>query len=79
MLHYLLRRLALSVPILALISTIVFFIMHVLPGDPVQAMLAGSPVSGNEIARLRQELGLNDPLTVQYARFAGHALRGDLG
>ncbi len=79
MLHYLLRRLALSVPILALISTIVFFIMHVLPGDPVQAMLAGSPVSGDEIAQLRQELGLNDPLSVQYARFVGHALQGDLG
>jgi peptide/nickel transport system permease protein len=79
MLHYLERRLVLSVPILVLISVVVFFIMHVLPGDPVKIMLAGQPVSGAVVEQLRKEYGLDKPVYVQYATFVGHALRGDLG
>src|SRR5438093_1245135 len=79
MLHYLERRLVLSVPILVLISVVVFFIMHVLPGDPVKIMLAGQPVSGAVVEQLRKEYGLDKPVYVQYTTFVSHALRGDLG
>jgi peptide/nickel transport system permease protein len=79
MLHYIERRLVLSIPILVLISAVVFVIMHILPGDPVRTMLAGQPVSGEIIEQLREEYGLNDPLLVQYGHFVGDALRGDLG
>src|SRR5688572_15835668 len=79
MLHYVERRLILSVPILILISVVVFFIMHILPGDPVKTMLAGQPVSGEIVAQLRKEYGLDKPVHIQYATFVGDAVRGDLG
>ena len=79
MIRYLQRRLVLAVPILFLISAIVFFVMHILPGDPVKSMLAGQPVSTEIIESLREQYGLNDPLHVQYLRFLGNAVTGDLG
>lgn len=79
MLRFVGQRLALAVPNLLLISLLVFAIMHVLPGDPVKIMLAGTPVSGDQVERLREELGLNDPLWVQYLRFVTGAVHGDLG
>jgi peptide/nickel transport system permease protein len=77
--RYVLRRLALAIPNLILISLIVFVIMRVLPGDPVRTMLAGTPTSGDQIEQIRQSMGLNDPLYLQYAHFVGDALQGDLG
>ncbi len=79
MLRYLQRRLMLSLPILILISLIVFFVMHILPGDPVKIMLAGQPVSADVVTQLRHEYGLDKPVYVQYFVFIGNALRGDLG
>jgi peptide/nickel transport system permease protein len=79
MIRYLQRRLVLAVPILFLISAIVFFVMHILPGDPVKSMLAGQPVSTEIIEQLREQYGLNDPVHVQYLRFLGNAITGDLG
>jgi ABC-type dipeptide/oligopeptide/nickel transport system permease component len=60
----------------------VFFIMHALPGDPAQLMLAGAEggaVTPERIQELREQMGLNDPLYVQYFRFITGALQGDLG
>ena len=79
MLHYIERRLVFSIPILVLISVIVFAIMHILPGDPVKIMLSGQPVSGEVVERLREEYGLDKPLYRQYLDFAGGAITGDLG
>lgn len=56
--------------------------MHVLPGDPAELMLAGAEggaISAERMAELRTSMGLDDPLHVQYLRFAGNAMRGDLG
>ena len=70
------------VPVLFLISLIVFSIMHVIPGDPVQLMLAGAE-SGSVTPERQQELrvamGLDDPLYIQYLRFIRGAVVGDLG
>ncbi|MCY3657798.1 MAG: ABC transporter permease [Caldilineaceae bacterium] len=82
MLAYLGRRLAQLVPVLLLISLIVFLILHALPGDPAMLMLAGAEggaVSAERIAELQEAMGLNDPLPVQYGRFLLGILRGDLG
>ena len=60
----------------------VFAILHVLPGDPVQLMLAGAEAgvtTPERIAQLRKSMGLDLPLHVQYGRFVADALRGDLG
>jgi ABC-type dipeptide/oligopeptide/nickel transport system permease component len=78
MLTFLLRRVLLIVPILFGVSVVVFLMVHLVPGDPIRIMLGHSP-SGADIRQLRHELGLDAPLPVQYVRYVGHALRGDLG
>ena len=80
MASYIVSRLVTLVPVLLLISIFVFMIMHLLPGDPAMLIMAGEYASTPEqIERLREQLGLNDPIHVQYGRFLGGAIRGDLG
>lgn len=78
MLTFVLRRLVLLIPILFGVSVVIFLTVHLVPGDPVQIMLGRSP-SGTNAAQLRHELGLDAPLPVQYLRYIGNALHGDLG
>lgn len=79
MLQYIGRRLIISIPVLWGVATLVFLMMHLLPGDPAELMLAESGGSSQSIAQLRRQLSLDDPLYVQYGRFLANALRGDLG
>ncbi len=72
------RRLALLVPTVLGVLTLVFFLVHLIPGDPVELML-GETASRADLARLRADLGLDRPLGEQYARFLGGLARGDLG
>ncbi|TVQ28548.1 MAG: ABC transporter permease [Spirochaetaceae bacterium] len=76
--RHLLRRIVASIPVLLGIVTVTFLVMHMLPGDPATAML-GFHVTEARANALREELGLNDPLPVQYVRYIGNALRLDLG
>ncbi|MBM4283598.1 MAG: ABC transporter permease, partial [Deltaproteobacteria bacterium] len=65
-----------------LISTIIFVVMHMLPGDPAELMLAGAEggaITPERLAELKREMGLDDPLLVQYLRFLANAAVGDLG
>jgi len=71
--------LAVAVPTLWAVTTLVFFLMRVLPGDPAELLLAESGASAEAITRLRAQLGLDEPLPVQYGRFLLQILRGDLG
>ena len=66
--RYILTRIGLTLPMVFILATLVFFIMHVLPGDPVRSAL-GPKGTPEMINRIRQQLGLNDPLIVQYGRF----------
>jgi peptide/nickel transport system permease protein len=75
---YLLRRLALAIPILFGVSLLVFFMLHSAGGDPAVFIL-GARADPESLAELRHELGLDQPLWVQYGTFLGNALRGDLG
>jgi len=76
--RFLLRRLLLTVPVLLGVATLVFSLIHLIPGDPAQVML-GDAAAPEDVAALRQRLGLDRPLYVQYASFLGGAVRGDLG
>jgi peptide/nickel transport system permease protein len=73
-----LRRLAAMVPILVFVTFGVFSLIHMTPGDPIDAMMAES-FDGAAKERLRQELGLDQPLYVQYATWVGRVLQGDFG
>ena len=79
MLRYIQLRLLAAVPVILGVSILVFLMLHLLPGDPVQAMLGETVVDRTKIEELREQLGLNDPLYVQYARFLWRAVQGDLG
>lgn len=68
--RYILTRVGLTLPMVFILSTMVFFVLRVLPGDPVRSAL-GPKGSPEMIKQIRDQLGLNDPLIVQYGRFLG--------
>ena len=77
--RYILRRLLQTIPILWGIATAVFAMLHLVPGDPVAFMLAESGATPEAMARLRGQLGLDDPLPVQYGQFLLNAVQGNFG
>ena len=78
MVRYLLRRVVLTVPVLLGVATLVFSLIHLVPGDPAVAML-GEAATASDLADLRTRLGLDRPLLAQYGDYLGGLLRGDLG
>ena len=79
MLRLLARRLTIAVPVLFGVTILVFLILHLLPGDPAQILLFGSRPTPQQIAQLRSQLGLDQPLPVQYLLYLGRLAHGDLG
>lgn len=75
---YLLKRLISVIPVLFIVSTIVFLILHFTPGDPAIVIL-GEEAGQQEVEDLREQLGLNRPIYEQYASWIVNALQGDLG
>ena len=78
MLRYLVRRLVLTIPVLLGVATLVFALIHLIPGDPAQAML-GETAAEEDVEALRRRLGLDRPLVEQYGVFLAGLARGDLG
>jgi len=78
MARYLFRRLVLTVPVLLGVATLVFALIHLVPGDPAQSML-GESAAPDEVARLRTSLGLDRSLLTQYGAFIGGLAHADLG
>ena len=78
MLSYIFRRLVLTLPVFFGVATLVFSLIHLVPGDPAQAML-GDGASPEDIAQLRTRLGLDRPLVEQYWRYLKGLGQGDLG
>jgi peptide/nickel transport system permease protein len=76
--RFLIRRLLLTIPVLIGVATLVFSLIHLIPGDPVEAML-GDSAAPEDIAVMREKLGLNRPLLVQYGSFMKGVVTGDLG
>lgn len=78
MVAYFVRRIFLAVPVLLGVATLVFSLIHLVPGDPAQAMM-GDGASQADVDALRKSLGLDQPLLTQYGTFLRHAVSGDLG
>jgi peptide/nickel transport system permease protein len=76
--RFVLGRLLAIIPVLVLVTAGVFFLIHLTPGDPIDAMMAESADPGVK-AELTRQLGLDQPIHVQYLRWMGGVLRGDLG
>ena len=81
MLKFILKKLLFMIPMLLLISIIVFFGLQLTGIDPINFMVSPEMLSANadNVEALRESLGLNDPLIIQYFRWLGNCLRGDLG
>jgi glutathione transport system permease protein len=78
MLKYLVGRVAGILPVLLVISVFVFGFVHLLPGDPAR-LVAGPDATQRDVELVRQDLGLDQPLWVQYGRFLGNAVQGEFG
>lgn len=78
MISYIIRRFLVSIPVLWGVLTLVFLSVHLIPGDPAEVMLYGRG-NAQDVARLRHELGLDQPILVQYGHFITHAVRLDFG
>ena len=78
MLNYIVKRILILFPVLAAVSAVIFLIMHFAPGDPAVLSL-GQMATPQDIENLREKMGLNDPLHVQYLNFLLRAVRGDFG
>src|SRR6476659_47126 len=78
MLAYIARRLASTVLVMGIVAVFVFLLLHLSPGDPA-AIIAGDNATGDQIAAIRRQLGLDDALPVQFFRWVIAVLQGDLG
>jgi peptide/nickel transport system permease protein len=78
MYSYLARRLLATIPVLAIVAVLVFLLLRLTPGDPA-SILAGDAANTEQIAQIRAGLGLDRPVTVQFAIWLGNMLSGDLG
>ena len=78
MIRYIIKRLVLLVPVVIGVSALVFFIMALAPGDPAVTLL-GTDAKPEAVAALHAELGLDDPVIVQYGRYMNNLLHGNLG
>jgi oligopeptide transport system permease protein len=77
--RYVARRLLLTIPVLIGASFLIFAMVYALPGDPILALAGDRPLPPAVVAQLREDFNLNDPLAVQYVKYVGDLLQGDLG
>lgn len=75
---YIVKRLLALIPTLFVVSVVIFSIIHMTPGDPA-AMILGDKADAAAVAALRESMGLNDPISVQYLNWVGRVLHGNLG
>lgn len=75
---YIIRRFVAMIPVLLLVSVIVFSLIHLTPGDPATSML-GEEATPQAVAALRAKLGLDQPIPIQYVKWLASVVRGDLG
>ncbi|MRX50534.1 ABC transporter permease subunit [Paracoccus sp. S-4012] len=78
MIGYILRRVLAVIPVLLIVAVFVFLLLRLTPGDPA-AIIAGDQATPAQLERIREAMGLNDPIPVQFATWVGQLARGDLG
>ena len=76
---FLLRRILGAIPLLLFVSVTVFALLHAAPGGPTGAYMRRGSMNAADLAALEEKLGLNDPLPIQYGKWLGRVLQGDLG
>jgi peptide/nickel transport system permease protein len=75
---YIFKRILATIPVMGVVALFVFLMLRLSPGDPA-AVIAGDYATAEDIVRIRQQLGLNEPIFVQFVSWVGQLLRGDLG
>jgi len=75
---YLMKRCSSLIPVLLIMSFVVFMLIHLIPGDPAKVIL-GDEATAEEVAVLHQKMGLDDPIPLQYAHWMGRIITGNLG
>ncbi|SCK43202.1 peptide/nickel transport system permease protein [Variovorax sp. HW608] len=78
MLIYLMRRILAAIPVMGAVAVMIFLLLRLTPGDPA-AIIAGDNVQPQQLAMIREQLGLNEALYIQFFRWIGHLLQGDFG
>ncbi|WP_333827493.1 ABC transporter permease [Pararhodobacter sp.] len=78
MIFYILRRIVATIPVMGVVALLVFSMLFLAPGDPA-VIIAGESASAEQLARMRQNMGLDQPLPVQFARWVGRVVTGDMG
>ncbi len=78
MLVYVLKRILATIPVMIIVAVFVFLMLRLAPGDPA-AIIAGDYATTEDVERIREQLGLNEPIPVQFASWVGQLVRGDLG
>src|SRR5438067_9211793 len=78
MFAYVVRRILATIPVMVVVALFVFSLLHLSPGDPA-AIIAGDTATADDIARIREKLGLDQPLYIQFATWVWGLLHGDLG
>lgn len=78
MFQFIVRRLLQTIPVVFGVTVLVFSLMHLIPGDPAQ-IIAGESAPPAQVELMRERLGLNDPVHVQYVRYVTNLLQGDMG
>ena len=75
---YIVRRVIATIPVMAVVGIFVFLLLHLTPGDPA-AVIAGDYASPEDIKRIREKLGLDQPIYIQFGEWVWHLFQGDLG
>ena len=78
MIRYVLKRILAAIPVMGFVALFVFLLLRLTPGDPA-AIIAGDNATPEQLDRIRETLGLNDPLHVQFVSWIGRVIQGDLG
>lgn len=76
---YIVSRLLQAIPTVLVVSILVFLMLHFIPGDPAEIFIGDRETTPERLEQVRERMGLNRPLVVQYLDYMGHALQGDLG
>ncbi|NNF78738.1 MAG: ABC transporter permease [Rhizobiales bacterium] len=78
MLGYVIRRVLATIPVMVIVAAFVFLMLRLSPGDPA-SVIAGDYATAEDIVRIREALGLNEPILVQFTKWIGNLAQGDLG
>ena len=78
MLLYILKRILMTIPVMLVVALFVFLMLRLSPGDPA-AVIAGDYATAEDVAKIREKLGLSEPIVVQFTKWIGALLQGDLG